>query len=108
MKSVYSTSEWNCFKNYILNDFYIERPIVDSIVTMLDRSNLRFLYTTSRNNDEKIIDLWDNYFKKGTIQIIKRRDNQETTFTFIQFLRFHFYYKLCVILEVVGTQMTFG
>ena len=57
MKSVYSTSEWNCFKNYILNDFYIECPIVDSIVTMLDRSNLRYLYTTSRNKDEKMIDL---------------------------------------------------
>ena len=98
MKSVYSTSEWNCFKNYILNDFYIERPIVDSIVSMLDGSNLRFLYTTSRNNDEKWL----------TIQIIKRRDNQETTFTFIQFLRLHFYYKLNVVLEVVGIQMTFG
>ena len=64
-------------------------------MTMLDRSNLRFLYTTSRHNDEKMIDLWDNYFKKGTIQIIKRRYNQETTFTFIQFLKFHFYYIVC-------------
>ena len=56
----------------------------------------------------KHTDLWDNYFKKVTIQIVKRRDNQETTFTCIQFLiLLYFYFKMCGILEVVGTQMTF-
>ena len=76
-------------------------------MTILGRNNLRYLYTTSRNKDETIIELWDNYFNEGTNQIVKRRDNQEITFTFIQFLILYFDFKMCVILEVVGTQMTF-
>ena len=76
-------------------------------MTILGRNNLNYIYTTSRNKDETIIELWDNYFNEGTIQIVKRRDNQEITFTFIQFLILYFDFKMCVILEVVGTQMTF-
>ena len=75
-------------------------------MTILGTNNLRYLYTTSRNKDETIIELWDNYFNEGTNQIVKRRDNQEITFSFIQFLIFYFDFKMCVILEVVGTQMT--
>ena len=76
-------------------------------MTILGRNNLRYLYTTSRNKDETIIELWDNYFNEGTNQIVKRRDNQEITFTFIQFLILYFDFKMCVILEVVGTQIAF-
>ena len=36
----------------------------------------------TRNNDEMIIDIWNSYFKKVTIQIVKRRDNQETSVSF--------------------------
>ena len=39
----------------------------------------------TRNNDEMIIDIWDSYFKKGTIQNVKRRDNQETSFLKLKF-----------------------
>ena len=77
-------------------------------MTILSRNNLRYLYNTSRNKDETIIELWDNYFNEGTIQIVKRMDNLEITFTIIQFLILYFDFKMCVILEVVGTQMTFG
>ena len=37
-----------------------------------------FSYIT-RNNDEIIIDICDSYFKRGTIQI-EKKDNQETIF----------------------------
>ena len=76
-------------------------------MTILGRNNLRYIYTTSRNKDETIIELWDKYFNEGTIQIVKRRDNQEITFTFIQVLIFYFDFKMYIILEVLGTQMTF-
>ena len=76
-------------------------------MNILGRNNLRYLYITSRNKDETIIELWDNYFNEGTNQIVKRRDNQEITFTFIQFLIFYFDFKMYIILEVVGTQMNF-
>ena len=45
----------------------------------------------TKNNEEMIIDIWDHYFKKGTIQIVKRRDNQETNFIFQSKFQYHIF-----------------